>query len=255
MTDTKSRSTSKVLVTLNKRRNILALLTDGAMRRQEILRQVEDSKTTVYRSLSQLEEVGLVESTNDGYRLNRVGKDLFQRFDRLYEYADIVTDHRRLVNHLPEQVDPSTLKHGETVRSKEHGPQAPYRRLKREVAQCSSLTALTPVLQKDLVDVFCEQVESNQLSIELFTSDEALSILDTRVYESLLDGEDISVRVVDQPLEHGVYIADDTTLLTLFSDNNQITAIHITDSDAVIDPFEDLVHEYRERATPGLTTS
>lgn len=238
-----------ILSTVNKRRDILALVERGIHDRREIARRADLSKTTVYRSLNQLEEAGLVTDTGDGYLTTDFGAWLFDEFDSLFERSSLALEHRELLYHLPMEFDPGQFEDGETVHSREYDPQAPYRALERYVEASSSITAITPTLQRTVLDSLSTSLDSGQLEVELFTDDEAVSAVPSE-YDEVLSHEDTETNVVESPPEIGLYRMDDGTSLTTFSENYHVTTVHTTDAEAVVTAVDELIDEYRTEARP-----
>ncbi|WP_049925640.1 transcriptional regulator FilR1 domain-containing protein [Halopiger goleimassiliensis] len=71
----------EILLTAVERRDALALLADGPYHRREIQAELELSKTTCHRIVRTFDDYGLLERTDDGYKLTATGELLASAVD------------------------------------------------------------------------------------------------------------------------------------------------------------------------------
>lgn len=91
--DSAGTATNELALTVLKRADALALLSDAPRTRAELMRELDVSRTTIHRTIRTLEDAVLVEQVNDSFRLTPLGCTV----------AEDVTAYRRSLqaaNHL-----------------------------------------------------------------------------------------------------------------------------------------------------------
>lgn len=81
---------------------MLERIVAGSTDRRELVRELDESRTTVYRGLEQLEELDLVVETNGVYAPTTFGRLVFDLFDGLGRTIDTLRDAEELLESVPE---------------------------------------------------------------------------------------------------------------------------------------------------------
>lgn len=244
-------SVPDVLATVNKRHDLLGHIVEGVRDRRELARRANSSKTTVYRGLDQLEEANLVMDGDGDYRPTAFGHWLFDRYDALFERTELAVEHQAFLQHLPIAVGPTAFSTGETVHSQAYDPQVACRALVEHVTGHASITAVTPTVQRDLINGLRDRLEAERLDFELVTSPGAASTMASD-YEELFHHENCKVDTVESPPEIGLYRTEEVVALTALSDQYHVESIHVTDAEDVLTAVESMIDDFRAVSKPAL---
>jgi predicted transcriptional regulator len=136
---------------LRLRHGVLAALADEPRPRHQLVDALPDSKSTVYKGLTQLEEAGLVERREDGFAPTLFGVVALARYDALVEtagYGDLLAD-------LPgDAVDPAALVGAEVVRPDETDAERHLEAVWDLLAGAEAARGVTPVVSPGYVERF-----------------------------------------------------------------------------------------------------
>lgn len=142
-------SRNEAVALLVDREELLRALEPGALEKRALVDRVANSRSTVDRSLRQLEGHGIVERCEGGYRLTTMGRHLLAEYDRYRRRAEAVLSARPVLEALPGDGEvPTALLEGAVV----FGPQPsdPYSPLEEGMATLAGADYVRSVVNSGL---------------------------------------------------------------------------------------------------------
>lgn len=193
-------ATDELVELLSRRHDLLRSLSDAPRERHELVDHVEASKSTVYKGVSQLTDLELLESTPDGLRPTLAGELALRRYDELAS----VLDGRSLLATFPAgTVDSAALVGAEVVTPDSHSVNRPLARAKAMIEQADNVRGFTPALAPDQMELFSQRVLDGDLTVEfVFTTEIADYLRRTApdVLDELAAAEGAVLRETDDEL-------------------------------------------------------
>jgi predicted transcriptional regulator len=136
---------------LGLRHEILRAIVDKPRPRHELVDALSDSKSTVYKGLTQLAEAGLIERTDGGFTPTLFGVAALSRFESLADtagYGDLLVD-------LPgDAVDPAALVGATVVRPDDSDAERHLEAVWDLLAGADRVRGIAPVVSPGYVDRF-----------------------------------------------------------------------------------------------------
>lgn len=188
MTQTQVRA---ILNAIAGRVEILDCLSEGLTDLREIETSIGKSRSTTRRWLSNLEDVDVIASDPDGYRITAMGQLAYNQYRQFeHRYSDLV-NARPLLKHLPAdgRIDHRLLEDAEIVMSNEFAPQEPIRRLEDMVRKSSTqmVEGSSPVVLPRYVDFFHELILAEKLDAEFVLTAEVMDYLSTAYNDKVVE--------------------------------------------------------------------
>lgn len=206
---------------LARRERVLDALAPGAMDQRDLRDALEASRSTVYKSLRELEDAGLVQQDDDGsYRLTQYGSLVHRRHSEYVARVDGLRAARSVLEALPDDllVPLAFVERGRVVVASSHAPERPLDRLGVEAGRSSDYRSLSPIAVPRFLPDIHERVERGDLVVELLVDSDAVEYL--RAYDRLdeaLGTDGFDLLRTDEPFEFGLFICDDRELAALFA--------------------------------------
>lgn len=164
-------SPEHLIEVLSKRHNILRSLLDSPKERHVLVDYLDDSKSTVYKGVSQLQEIGLIESTPDCLQPTLFGVVALERYDEL---AQIVDFRELLIDLPPGAIEPEALVGAEVVRPDNTAVDRHLVRLEEVLRNAESIRGFSPAISPDYVSILHQRVVTNELTAEFILPTEIL---------------------------------------------------------------------------------
>ncbi|RXK49420.1 helix-turn-helix transcriptional regulator [Halorientalis pallida] len=136
---------------LRLRHGVLRALTEQPRPRYELVDALPDSKSTIYKGLSQLQEAGLVERVEDEFRPTLFGVVALSRFDEL---ADTARFGDLLADFPGGTVDPTALAGATVVRPDETDVERHLDAVWELLENADRVRGVTPVVSPGYVEQF-----------------------------------------------------------------------------------------------------
>lgn len=159
---------------LSRRHGILRSLLESPKERRELVDDLDDSKSTVYKGVSQLQEHGLLVSTSEGLKPTLYGILALERYEELGRTArigDVVSDLP------PNSIDPSALVGARAVVPDRRSVDRHLARLERILRSARSIQGFAPAVSPRTVSVYHERITQDGLEAELVLTDAILNYL------------------------------------------------------------------------------
>lgn len=167
-------STDKLIELLSRRHGLLRALRDEPMGRHQLVDHVDASKSTVYRGVSRLLDLGLLESAADGLRPTVGGELALDRYDDL---ARVIEGRELLGGLSTEEIDPAALVGAEIVTPDGRAVDRHLKRVEAMIEGADVVDGFTPAISPDHVALFVRRVDEGGLTAEF--------VLDADIVEHL----------------------------------------------------------------------
>jgi len=174
------------------RREILARLEAGPATREALLADVDASRVTLWRNLSELVDRDWVSAEEDGYSLTVAGRLVFEHFRSLQRTLDTVERLGDVVEWLPAEemgVDVARLADARIAVPTPSDPQAPMRLVDRQMREASHVDILSHAMAPNILGALDADRDGDDLVVEgVITSDVADAIgADPRTHRQFRD--------------------------------------------------------------------
>jgi predicted transcriptional regulator len=229
---------SALVEVVERRLDFLERLAEGALRKHELVDELDHSRSTVNRAIDELEAAGLVAGETDGYRTTLTGRLLAQSYRRfLTVAADVDAASETLAPLGPDiALSPAALRDADTYRAAAPDPYRPLERLDAVLADADSIAAALPTLPSPRLLDRCRSTAAAGGSVDLALTDRTYHHAREHYADTLgglAAGDDAAVVIADG-IDVGCLVADETAVLVVFDDDGGVHGIaESTDTEAV----------------------
>ena len=232
---------------LRLRHGVLRAVDDRPRPRHELVDALPDSKSTVYKGLSQLQEAGLVERVEDEFRPTLFGVVALSRFDELTESAN----HGDLLAGFPGgAVDPTALVGATVIRPDQTDVERHLDAVWELLDSADRVRGVTPVVSPGYVDRFRELLDAG-LGAELVLPHAVLDSLRADHADALAN---VTARAelyaTSESVPFGVLVTEDTPrrMAIELRDGPLITGLITNDTPSACDWAESTVDGFQDDA-------
>lgn len=205
---------------------ILVHLCEGTSRVSDISSALDVPAPTVKHNLKRLEERGLVRSTGSEYESTAVGAYVCTQTD---EYLQRIAVSRRLAPFL-KTVDASIVdfdllafENAVVTAVDSTNPHAPTERLTELTAGRDDARVVTPILPRQLHDVFHDGIVDGQLHLDMVVTADLFDLIWSRfgqTYENAVANDRLVIGVYPEDLPFGLFLFEDTLALLGHDEQN-----------------------------------
>ena len=234
---------------VSRRHGILRVLSRSPRERHELVDDLEDAKSTVYKGVTQLLDMELIEQTDDGLRPTLFGSVALHRYEELAQTADLSP----VLGALPaEAIDPVVFVGSEFVTpdAGSIGRHLEYAHQLLETAD--DVRGVVPVASTENIDVVSDRVSSGELTAEFVLSGELAEIFGRRQEDavtSLLDSGTVLWRTASH-LPFGVFVVRgaESRMGIEFRDGNLVTGLLLNETVESVNWAEERISRYKSNA-------
>jgi predicted transcriptional regulator len=234
---------------VSRRHGILRVLSRSPRERRELVDDLEDAKSTVYKGVTQLLEMELIERTDEGLRPTLFGAVALRRYEELAQTADLSP----VLGGLPaEAIDPVVFVGSEFVTpdAGSVGRHLEYAHHLLETAD--DVRGVVPAASTENVDVVSDRVNAGELTAEFVLSKELGDSLRGRwddAVASLLDSGAVLWQT-ERHVPFGVFVVrgDESRMGIEFRDGNLVTGLLLNDTAESVDWAETQISRYKSDA-------
>lgn len=206
------REPAGVAAVLSKRWELVAALADGPRSKAALESDLGVARSTVYKGLRELEGVGVVRPTNDGYALTQFGRLVRRKHDDYRASLHRLCTVRSVLEAIPREthLPLSFLERSTVVLPARHAPERPLTTFEAMAETADSLRSLSPVAIPRFMPDIHDAVTAGTRDIELVIESDALAVLRAEYEpfdEALVDG--LQVHESPDPLPFGLTLFDD----------------------------------------------
>lgn len=159
---------------LSRRQNILRTLLDAPKERHVLVDHLDASKSTVYKGVSQLRELELIESTQEGLQPTLFGIVALRQYDELARTADLGD----LLAFLPpDAITPSALVGAEAVTPDNRSVDRHLARIETLIQDADMIRGFSPAISPHYLSILHQRIVNDGLNVELILTEEIVTYL------------------------------------------------------------------------------
>ena len=208
--DGSNREIEAVVGLLRKRAPLLELLADAPRDQRDLRDELGVSRSTVYKSLQQLRDAGLVVERDSAYALTGFGRLAWQRHDDYLARLRRLNAGGRLLETLPaDQQFPLTLfERGRITVPGRHAPERPLDRLSELGSEADRLRVLSPSGMPRFLASIHENVEAGEQTARIVVESDAIPRLRSGYdrFGAAVDTEGFELRAVSNELPYALVL-------------------------------------------------
>lgn len=159
---------------LSRRQGILRSLINAPKERHILVDHLDASKSTVYKGVTQLRELGLIELTREELQPTLFGIVALRQYDELARIADLGD----LLSRLPRNaIDPSALVGAEIVTPDNHAVDRHFTRVETILQGATVIHGFSPAVSPRYVSILHQRIVDDGLMAELLLTEEIMTHL------------------------------------------------------------------------------
>ncbi|MDG5778923.1 hypothetical protein VB773_22275 [Haloarculaceae archaeon H-GB2-1] len=214
MTGSGELDVETALDVVSRRAAVIECLKDGPKYNRDVRDELDVSRSTVYKAVSELESLELVRRGNDGHELTVPGRLLFEEYRKFRDRLEVVARPSHVLAVLPADASvPYVLLDGAEVYSSDrHAPHRPVHEIERVVTEAAVVEGTGPVVLPSYVTLFAEQVVADELEAELVFERPAFDHLVSDYgdeYGEAFSSENLTLWTTDAELPYGLLVVTD----------------------------------------------
>jgi len=214
----------------------------------------------VYKALSELEDIGVAQRGDGGYRLTLLGRLLFEQYRQFQRRLDDICAPGTLLAILPPDMDvPFGLVEGaETFLSERHAPNKPIREIERVVTSASEIKGIGPVVLPRYVELFTDQFTSDELVGEMLFERPVVDHLRTDYRDDLtaaFESDNVELWATDTTLPYGLVVVeapDPKIIFVVYDSAGEIKGILVNDTTGAVEWGRDQWQRYKATAAERI---
>ncbi|MEF8872164.1 MAG: MarR family transcriptional regulator [Haloarculaceae archaeon] len=231
------------------------LLEAGPLTQRELRECVDASRSTVTRTLTDLQSRNWVAKTGDGYQLTATGEMITEQFLDLVSSVQATEELSSFLRWFPTtevSLDMNHLRGAEITSSTDSDPYAPGRRQTEFLRRVDDFRGFLPSIDMQGTEVVHEQIMTGAFEAEIVVSatvgDRITSGEFASLFREQLDTGRLTVYVAEEPLPFYLGLGGDIVQVGVEDDEGFPRALLETDARPVISWGEDVYETYRTRA-------
>lgn len=249
---------------LMRRHGILSVLIDESMERYELVDELDVSKSTVYKGVSQLEAAGLLTSTMDGLRPTPFGMEVHRRYEEL---ARIVA-FRDLLTTLPADIDltSAVLTDAEVIVPDSQAIDRPFVYIEELLCETDSLRGFSPVISPNYVSLFHERLLDDEIEAELLFQTDVIERIketgsdlfqaSTDLFADIITNDTVTLWRTDITLPFGLVIArisGEEQMVIEVREDEILRGLLVNRTPESVRWARETFHEYQQHSTRIVT--
>jgi predicted transcriptional regulator len=223
---------------LQKRSALLELLADAPRDQRDLRDELGVSRSTVYKALQELVDVGLVAERGSEYALTGFGRLAWQRHDEYIARLHRLDVGRQLIETFPKDrpVPPSVFERGRIIVPGRHAPERPLDRLSAVGEEVNRIRVASPSGMPRLLADLHESVEADEQTATVVVEPDAVSRLRSEYdrFAAATAAEGLDIRRIDGEIPFAVVLFGDEEIgLFGYDAGVLIGAVFTSDDDAL----------------------
>lgn len=254
---------SEIISVLLKRAHLLEQIITRTTDRRVLAKEVDESRTTVYRGLDQLKDAGLVVESNGEYAATPYGHLVFRLFNGFNNTVEILHNAEEMLETVPEESVSLAPFFGANVFLPDRtSPAMIMERNESMIRNSSAIKGFTPTVFPGWVDSLHEEVADETIMAELIFEEDGINVLQenyaTQFNQVLSSGIVHLLKTTDR-LPFGLLVATepDAKMQLISHDSyGNLRGIIENDTSIAVDWAESAYRRYHVDAeTVGMTRS
>ncbi|AFK21558.2 HTH domain-containing protein (plasmid) [Haloferax mediterranei ATCC 33500] len=242
-----------------RRADVIQRLLDGPQYNRDIRESLGVSRSTAYKAIRELEELGLARRGDSGYELTAAGYLLFEEYQRFRSRVEVICRPAQLLAILPTDIDldVEVLEGAEVSFAERHAPNRPVTMIGDAIRDADVLRGTGPVVLPSYVDLFHEQFIAGKLEAELVFERAAFNHLATDYadqFAEAVESDVLKVQVTDEELPFGLLVIEEPTPkvgIIVYDRGGELRGFILNDSERAVEWGKEKWEQYRAEATPA----
>jgi predicted transcriptional regulator len=239
---------------LDKRADLLTCLADGAKSQRTLRDELDRSRSTVYKAVTELQDNGLITECADGYELTGVGRLAWRRHDDYRGRLDRLVAAEPLLNAIPDttRVPLAVFEHGRVIVPGRHAPERPLDHLESLGEDAETVRCFSPAGMPRYFSGIHEDVAAGDRTAKLVIEDDGIDRVRSAYddFEAAVSEPAFDVRIADGELPFAIAVFDDAELGLFVYDEGILAGAVFCDDESALAWGKRLFEREHERATP-----
>ncbi|WP_255194853.1 helix-turn-helix transcriptional regulator [Halorarius litoreus] len=245
-------SAEGVATALSNRRPLVEALADGPRSKADLEARLGVARSTVYKGLRELETVGVVRVTDEGYALTQFGRLARRKHDDYRATVERLCAVRSVLSAVPADVHLplSFIERSQVVMPERHAPERPLTTFEAVADEADRLWTLSPVAIPRFMPDIHEDVECGDRDIEIVVEPAALDAL-MAGYDAFDAAVEAGLRVYESPgsLPFGLTLFDDEAVsLAAYASDGSLRGLLLCTCPDAMDWAEGVYERHRAAA-------
>ncbi|WP_254532827.1 helix-turn-helix transcriptional regulator [Natrinema gelatinilyticum] len=241
---------------LSRRHDILRSLLDAPKERHVLVDHLDASKSTVYKGISQLRDLELIESTQVGLQPTLFGIVALRQYDEMARTAGL-GDLLALLP--PDAIDPSALVGAEVVTPDNHSVDRHLTRIETMLRNADMIRGFSPAVSPKYLSILHQRIIDGELSAKIIFTEEIMTNLQQEYpseTDDILSASDVTLWRTDMELPFTLLLvssSDSTEVCLELGEEGHATGLVINDTAKSLRWAEAEYEHYKQMAVqvPG----
>ncbi len=248
-----------IISLVTKREPILRAVHADGIRKRELVEQLRVSRSTVDRGIRELENVGLLARTSDGYRRTLFGELLLSEYDRFATQTQSLLAGQELLADLSpaHELDPVVFQDATIITASKHNPHEPISAFCSLTGTARWTQTVFPSVFPQLLDQWVELCDQQMIRADIVLSEPAVGTLvssHTDSLETLLAEPRVRLHQIETEPACGLVVAEDDSSATggliVLDERGGPRAFIETDTDEAVSWLRDRITDQLMQSTP-----
>jgi len=249
---------SHLLDVLVRRGPLLRRIGAGTRRKSDLVADGDVSRSTVDRGVRELECTGLLERSDERYRLTVAGRMALDAYEAFVDQVEGLAEGSAALQDLPPDapLHPSVVRDPDVAVATHPDPDRPTRVQRDLVRRATHQRLLAPTVLPQHVDMYHDAIATDDLSGRFVVTTDVLEYLLSNHSERLQDAlehDDVSFREAESLPPYGLTVSetdDGRVVGLLVFTGSGVGAFLSTDDERAVEWAGDLIERHWERARP-----
>jgi predicted transcriptional regulator len=261
MTNEPDIEADEAIDAVTRRASVIECIVDGPKYNRDIRDELGVSRSTAYKAVSELEELGIARRGDEGYELTVLGQSLFEQYRDFHGRVTDICRSDSMLAALPREttIPFEFLDSADISESQPHAPNRPVQKVEEIINAAEKIRGTGPVVLPRYVEIFAEQIVSDNLWAEIIYAEPVFEHLIT-VYQddimSTIESDNLEAWVTDSDLPFALLITDEPTkgaAMVIYDTEGTIKGVIANDTQEAYNWASEKWEQYRQSATkPSL---
>ncbi|WP_435196475.1 helix-turn-helix transcriptional regulator [Natronomonas sp. EA1] len=248
-------SVTEFVPILLQRVNLFKYLLETPADQSELNRELDESRSTIYRGLKRLEENGLIEKQDSVYQPTNYGILVFKEYQRFADTTNSLLDYKEIFDTkqpIGSLLHPSLLRDATILSMNDHMPDELYETLHESVAEASFVYGIAPTIFSNQVEPHLEKTTADELTAEFILPSSGVEYFQSKFsdeLETLLDTGNFSIQVCQYTPPFGLVAVVEPiekTVLVIHDEIGTVRGIIVSQNPEAIVWGRDTYQNFRE---------
>jgi len=252
------RSLDKILRLVIQRIDILEAVHETQRKRTKLQRDLDQSRSTVYRALSQLEEANLVTERDGVYELTTFGSLLFGEYREFRQKVSSLWEARELfetARDVEQIFDPAVIYDADIHLVDECAPTYLYNRIADEIADANKVRGVARTVSEPIVNSYVTNCCHGDLTGDLVYTEPAFEFLQTEFedeFRQLAQSDQFTCHSVSENVSFELLMFEEPLTkitIAIYDQTGVVRGTIATSHQRVLDWAETTYEHFREQAS------